>query len=219
MTRIIQSESAPIREIRGRPACKTRFFKPIQSDSNHFKPKNTKIVSRCQDGRLVTRSRPIFHEPSTLTLSTLNQPRLAPGCTYLHQLAPTCRKKIGVLRIPGKPAPSCQFLGCELNGRQGSSNIVKDSQPSSTIENVKGRQAALLPHARLTGAFTILTGLEHALRPMFIRVLTALTGPTPQGPPPHPRLPFALKIGRSAARTNSDHSEPIRASMTKYDQV
>src|SRR5688572_1938361 len=49
MTRIIQAESASIREIRaagpdqigGRLERKTLFFKPIQSNSNRFKPKNT----------------------------------------------------------------------------------------------------------------------------------------------------------------------------------
>ena len=47
----------------------------------------------------------------------------------------------------------------QQKNRQGSSNIVKDSQPSSTIENmVKVVTIASPRHTRLTGAFAVLTG-------------------------------------------------------------
>jgi len=102
MSRIIQSESAFIREIRGSPflssAASSRLrspvvydrtsqgnhliFKVIQSDSNLFKVKNVK----------------------TRAFASFRIPRIAGDftCTYLHQVAPTCRKKIWRGKTIGK---------------------------------------------------------------------------------------------------------------------
>ena len=48
----------------------------------------------------------------------------------------------------------------------------------------------LQPYRSLRGPYRCLTGPEHAFRPMFMRVLTTLTAPTPQrGVPPSPPRP------------------------------
>ena len=79
MTRFVQSQSAVIREMRGRLACKTPLFKPIQSNSNHFKPKNRKTTFGWTFSP--------FRAPRSAFRITRHLHQVAPTCINLHQLA------------------------------------------------------------------------------------------------------------------------------------
>jgi len=67
-----------------------------------------------------------------------------------------------------------------------------------------------IPYRSLRAPYRYLTGSGHAFRPMFMRVLTGLTGPAPQGGVPRPGI-----LPRQGFRTKAGPRSP-RQLITDY---